>query len=384
MSIQAMALSHRELIDRIHASPRRFVFSAAGGGSGALAEMLAVPGASHSVLEAVIPYSHEAIQSWLGGRPDHFCSERTARAMAMVAFRRAMQLSGGKTEVAGLGCTASLASTRPKAGPHRIHVAVQTAAVTGFWSLELAKGQRTREEEEIVSNALALNAAAEACEIAERVEVPLLEGEQVVESRTVAPPAWRDLLLGRTEMICEGNAAKRNSPNALRAVFPGEFNPLHQGHRRMASMAQELLGVPVEFEIAIANVEKPPLDYFEIERRMQQFMPDQAVWLTRCARFADKARVFAGACFVVGIDTLRRIASPRFYGDNESACLAAIDQIVARGCRFLVFGRNLGTGFVSLSDIDIPRSLRAVCMEVTSDLFREDISSTWIRRSGQW
>lgn len=379
-----MAITHRELIDRIHAAPRRFVFSASGGGSGALAEMLSVPGASHSVLEAVIPYSHESLQGWLGGRPDHFCSERTARAMAMVAFRRAMQLTGGNTEVAGLGCTASLVSNRPKAGPHRIHLAMQTAAATAFWSLELKKGQRTREQEEAVGNALVLNAAAEACEVAERVEIPLHEGEQVAESRAVAPPAWQDLLLGRAEAICEGNAAKRNAPGNLRAVFPGEFNPLHQGHRRMAVMAQELLGVPIEFEIAIANVEKPPLDYFEIERRMQQFSPDQTVWLTRCARFVDKARVFAGACFVVGIDTLRRIASPRFYADNESACLAAIDQIVARGCRFLVFGRNLGTGFVSLADVEIPRSLRAVCMEVTSDMFREDISSTWIRRAGQW
>jgi nicotinic acid mononucleotide adenylyltransferase len=175
----------------------------------------------------------------------------------------------------------------------------------------------------------------------------------------------------------------RGSSEGLRAVFPGEFNPLHVGHRRMAEIAKRLLGTPVEFEISINNVEKPPLDYYEIQRRVGQFAPEQTVWLTRAARFVEKARLFPGATFIVGIDTVRRIASPRFYA-GAAACEEAIESIAARGCRFLVFGRNLGTGFVSLGNLDLPSSLQAICQEVPADEFREDVSSTNMRRAGLW
>ena len=60
-----------------------------GGGSRAISELLEVPGASRTVLEAVVPYAAPALIAWLGAKPEHFCEPRTARAMAMVGFQRA-------------------------------------------------------------------------------------------------------------------------------------------------------------------------------------------------------------------------------------------------------------------------------------------------------
>ena len=57
-----------------------------GGGSGAIAALLEVPGASRTVLEAIVPYSEGSLVRWLGGPPDQACSAPTARAMAMAAF----------------------------------------------------------------------------------------------------------------------------------------------------------------------------------------------------------------------------------------------------------------------------------------------------------
>jgi len=78
---------------------------------------------------------------------------------------------------------------------------------------------------------------------------------------------------------------------------------------------------------------------------------------------------------------LRRIADARYYGDDPSACLAALKRIAGRGCRFLVFARNPGTGLIRLSDLDLPEVLRSVCREVPPARLREDISSTKIRKS---
>ncbi len=374
-----MLLSTEQLAQQIHDSPTRVVLAASGGGSRAIADLLEVPGGSRTLLEAIVPYSATALAAWLGSRPDESCSAATARAMAMVAFGRARQYDEPGATPAGIACTASLATDRPKRGPHRVHAALQTAALTAAWSLELHKDRRTRAEEERLSGRLLMNVVAEACGVPQRLNLDLLEGELVQELRTHAPQPWRDLLLGQVDTVRVGSAGA--SP---RAVFSGAFNPLHVGHRRMVQIAQETLQQPVALEISIVNVDKPPLDYIEIERRLGQFSAGETVYLTRVATFEEKSRLFPGATFVVGIDTLRRIAEPRYYGGDPAACQRAVDRIASRGCRFLVFGRNLGVGFVRLADLDLPDGLRALCCDVPQEVFREDVSSTAIRTSGAW
>jgi hypothetical protein len=221
---------------------------------------------------------------------------------------------------------------------------------------------------------LLLNLVAAACEVPQRLELDLLAGEQVEQAETAAPPAWQDLLLDKVESVCQGRPATA-------AIFSGAFHPLHAGHRRMIEVAQDLLQVPVAVEISIVNVDKPPLDYCEIQERVRQFPADQTVWLSRAATFEEKSRLFPGATFLVGTDTLRRIGDTSYYAHDQSACLAAVERIAARGCRFLVFGRRLGTGFMRLADLDLPEPLRAICHEVPPEMFREDVSSTEIRRS---
>jgi len=377
MKASPLSLSVEQLVQRIHDAPGRIVLVVAGGGSQAIGQLVEVPGASRTLLEAIVPYSEPAMIGWLGGRPEKFCSSQTARAMAMAAFHRARGYDSRRPSIAGVACTAGLATDRPKRGPHRAHVAVQTASRTLTRSLKLEKDRRSRAEEERLVCRLILNVVAEACGVGQQLELDLLETEYVEKSEAVALPQWQDLLLGKVDLVVQGGKSSE-------AIFPGAFNPLHIGHRRMVEIAQETLGAAVAMEISILNVDKPPLDYYEIERRMGQFAEDQTVWLTRADTFEEKSRLFPRTTFIVGVDTLRRIADPRYYGGDAAACLAALERIAGRGCRFLVFGRDFGTGFARLSDLDLPEVLRAVCQEVPAEKFREDISSTEIRRSGAW
>lgn len=374
-----MLLSPDQLVEQIHDSPRRVVLAVTGGGSRAIADLLDVPGGSRTLLEAVVPYSAPAMIAFLGGLPDEFCSAATARAMALAAFHRARQYDEPSAMPAGVACTASLATDRPKLGPHRVHLALQTAGLTAAWRLQLQKDRRTRAEEERLAARLLLNVLAEACDVSQQLKLDLLEGEQVELSRTVAPPAWQDLLLGNVASV--GARAAAEPP---KCIFPGAFNPLHDGHRRMIEIAQEWLHEPVVPEISVVNVDKPPLDYAEIERRLGQFPPEQPICLSRAATFEEKSRLFPGATFVVGTDTLRRIAAPQYHGGDSAACRLTIERISSRGCRFLVFGRQMGVGFVRLADLDLPEVLRSLCYEVPPEVFREDVSSTAIRKSGAW
>ena len=397
MGVQAS----EEFIRAIHAAPVELVLAVTGGGSRAIADLLELPGGSRTLLEAVVPYSAAALSDWLGARPEHFCDDRTARAMAMAAYQRALRLKKGdillfntteraivpeKAEcplfsLAGVACTASLTSDRPKRGAHRLHAALQTESLTRVDSLELTKGLRSRREEEQLAAAVVLNLIAAACGLDERLELNLTPPEQIVSAQATAPLAWQNLLAGR---IASADAQGNEPPPAAarasrRAIFAGAFNPLHDGHRRMARVAAERLQSAVEFEISILNVEKPPLDFLEMQRRAEQFAASETLWFTRAATFAEKAEIFGPATFLVGADTIARIAAAKYYA-GEAACLAAIERLASLDCRFLVFGRQLASGYASLADLTLPEPLRRLCDEVPAAAFRADISSTELRR----
>jgi nicotinamide mononucleotide (NMN) deamidase PncC len=371
-----MLLSPEQLVQQIHDSPTRIVLAATGGGSRAVAELLEVPGGSRTLLEAVVPYSAPALIAFLGSIPDEFCSARTARAMAMTAFERARQFEDRNTLPVGVACTASLATDRPKRGQHRAHIAVQSAAHTATWRLQLQKDRRSRAEEERLVGRLLLNVIAEACGVSDRLQLELLEGEQVEQTSTPAHPASQDLLLGNVESVCIHPIGR-----PPKVILSGAFNPLHDGHRQMIQIGSELTHSPVALEISILNVDKPPLDFAEIERRLEQFPPEQTIYLTRAATFEEKSRLFPGATFLVGADTIRRIAAVQYYGGDSTICHHVIQQMADRGCQFLVFGRDMGVGFVRLTDLDLPETLLTICREVPPEVFHMDVSSTALRKS---
>lgn len=152
-----------------------------GAGTQALADLLAVPGASRTLLEAIIPYSPKALTTFLGRVPTQAVSVATAATLAQTAYQRAVTLRDtGATPVTGLSCTATLITDRPKKGTHRAHVGLCTAELRRVYSLTLQKGARDRAGEERVVSDLVLRALAQASGCHDMIDLSLLPEEQVI------------------------------------------------------------------------------------------------------------------------------------------------------------------------------------------------------------
>jgi nicotinamide mononucleotide (NMN) deamidase PncC len=375
----------RQLISALHGSGRKAALAITGGGSGAVGELLRVPGGSRLLIEAQIPYDEEALAAFLGAAPAQASSADTAILMARAARARAARLAPAGSDAVGLGATAALVSDRPRRGEHRFHIAFANADRTAHCTCVLAKGRRDRAaEEDIVSRAILLW-LARGCGVAAPSPRSLVDADEPYAERVVAAADAIDRLvaggLDRVTVQPDGQMVL-SAPRPL-VLFPGSFNPMHEGHRLLARVAEEVRQQPLAFEISVANVDKPPLLGETVRRRLAQFAWKSPVELTRAPTFVEKSRLFSKTTFVIGADTAERLVAPKYYGDDELQMQAALEEIATSGASFLVAVRIDALGRVrALADIAVPRRYADLFTEIPEHRFRLDVSSSALRARG--
>lgn len=372
----------RELISAMHASGRKAALAITGGGSGAIGELLRVPGGSRLLLEAQVPYDEHALAEFLGFAPAQASSADTAIALARTARNRAAKLAPDASDLVGLGATAALVSDRPRRGEHRYHAAFVNSAGVAHCTAVLAKGRRDRAaEEDLVARSIILW-LAKACGVAAPSPASLLDADEHFAETDIAAGDAIDRLIGgsfdRVTVQPDGQillSAPRPS-----VLFPGSFNPMHEGHVSLARIAEDLRQQPLAFEISVTNVDKPPLAGETVRRRAAQFAWKSPLELTRAPTFLEKSRLFPGTTFVIGADTAKRLFAPRYYGDDEDRMHAALEEIAGSGASFLVACRIDKAGRICvLKDIVMPRRYAELFTEIPEHRFRVDLSSSDIR-----
>jgi len=367
-----------EVVRRIHATAPQLVYEFAGAGSLALWWLHSEGGSSRTILEATDRYSPPSMASLVGYLPERFTSAETAGAMARAAFDRARTLGAEHTPVLGVGLSATIATDRAKRGEHRMELAVHDAFGTSSYSLTLTKGKRSREAEESLISHLVLHAIASASGVLGVPLPQLLPGEELTAALEPSEDV-RAFVDAKSEwLLLQPDGGFSIEPPAGIAILSGAFNPVHAGHWQLAQAAGELLGRPVVFEIPLRNADKEPFDMLEARRRAAQFLGRAPVLLSKASLFGDKAKLFPGAPFVVGVDTAQRILESRFYG-SEAARDESLEGLRSLGNSFLVAGRLRNGVFRSLGDLEVPARHRDLFTELPAQRFRADISSTQVR-----
>ncbi|CAI0387009.1 unnamed protein product [Linum tenue] len=374
----------RAVVEAIHSTPSQAVIYLSGGASQSLGLLMSVPGATSTVLEALVPYSRVSMVDLLGKIPASYCSQQTAEEMALLAYNRALKLSSPGAPVVGVGFTGSLASSRPKLGNHRFHLSTRTSNQLYASTVTLSKGIRTREQEDTVSSQFLLKALSKACRVVQQTTgSPLSESDSLneLEKQFTEDEELQQVIDGQ---ICFKIYPFSAPPNAERKIIlPGSFNPLHDGHLKLLEVATSLCGNGYPcFEISAINADKPPLTVSQIKDRVKQFeRVGKTVIISNQPYFYKKAELFPGSAFVIGADTAARLINPKYYDGSYEKMLEILGACKARGCTFLVGGRSTDGVFKVLEDLEIPEELKDMFVPIPAEMFRMDISSTEIRKS---
>ena len=369
----------REAIEGIHSSPTMAVIAAAGGGAQALSWLLQVPGASRTILEVTIPYAGKALDEYIAFSPRQVVSEEVATSMARRALERASRLSCGVPAV-GIGATATIRTDREKRGEHRCFVASGSPEGRRGYAVKFVKGLRDRTAEDEVVSRLIVRLLAEASGVRFDADIGLQPHERLESLRGEPRGPVSELLAGTAAYVVVGKdgAAAAGTPTR-EALLSGSFDPLHDGHLKLAKAASDILGVEAAFELSVLNVDKPPLAEGEVRRRLRQFQGKAEVVLTRAPTFVEKARLLQGVTFVIGWDTAVRLFEPKYYDGSVKAMRDALQEIRRLGCRFLVAGRLEAGRFRSLDDLDVPPAFEDMLTPIPEYKFRFDVSSSELR-----
>jgi nicotinic acid mononucleotide adenylyltransferase len=340
-------LSPEFAIRQLHEAGKKFYITATGGGTSFLGDFLKVPGGSKCIIGGRITYAMESTDDFVGGKLDKYADGMAARRLAVASYEYCLKLNVPSEQSVGIGVACSLAKDNERPGrQHVVNIAIHTEEFTFCLEFTPLPTDSTRVKEEEAVNVAILHMMTMLFVVKVGLHSLCFAYDSVTEMNAKATYNTSPFVVHRDVKCVQDVYFTRGKRDCLAnslseiAIFPGSYNPLHNGHIEIKSEAERILGMPVYFELTPVNSYKPSIDNIELMGRTGQF--DESILLTRAARFVDKIRVLKSQfphltkiIIIVGADTWHRVYDDAAHKNGD------IEFFENNNVRFLVFGRGM-------------------------------------------
>ena len=315
------------IIKNVNESRYKIFVTTTGGGQSFLSKFMEYPGASNTIIGGYTPYSKEMFEDFCGKTIDKYCSEESALLLATQSYFKCITKTDyPKEDILGIGVTCSLATTNERKGrTHKAFIAIHNHNFSIKHTINFIEGLSRSDEETIVVQSIF-----------------------VLLHSILRHDVFNDYLAFSTKLsihnIIEQSYDTLDNINKIEltdtlALYPGSWNPMHQGHKDIIQLAESILNTKVYCELSMYNADKGILDYFELDNRIRA-NPSNKIVISREPTFISKAQALyhpnQQLVFIVGSDTWNRIADPVYAGPIDQL----YNEFVRYNVKFLVFARD--------------------------------------------
>ncbi len=294
-----------------------------GAGAGIQQRIWETPGISKSFVGSCFPYSEGELEYFVGHQIDKYCSEATAIEMAMTAFMRAY--SEGQESTIGLGISASVATKEEHRGDHRIHAAI--CSDEGLFvvnrNLKKGKGIDYRFADGIEADTVGLSMIQQILGLKLKTfnqKIPLLPPtKEELDKALYDFPIWPQLIETPWKKNRLGSV-----PDDF-VLYPGAFNPFHEGHKYIAERVFEKsnyrgVGGNILFELSRSTPHKKLVSVPNLLKRtwcLQFFGP--VLWSKEAKLYHNKfdSELTKHMELVMGVDSFLRMMDPKWLGSES-------------------------------------------------------------------
>ena len=369
--------------DFIKANPNKKLFiTHVGGGDLLLNDIKSDFNASEFLIGSESPYSTEHIDDILGYKPKQYCTEEIARKFAIYSFQKAIKYTDDIENCIGIGLTCIVQKENERDRRlHKVYICKHEFNKTTMFVCDdfyeyLEFVERLSER------------SIRLCEIG---QIKYILWVLLVNQIDLNDKCWKNSQTITRKYFDIDN----NCKNML--VFPGSFNPFHQGHQDCIDIAQQIFqNYQLFLELSSHNRDKGFVDYFELYNRVKN--NNYNYLLSNAKTFVDKVKFIkeinpevGNIIFMIGEDTLDRIIHDdcnkrwrdlQFFKDNNIKFIVFNRESDEDYLHNLMKSNHFGLDEVTAIDNPFMEYLNGLCIKhELLDTFSSNYSSTEIRKT---